>query len=133
MQEKIKQFKDLTQDIVKFPTEEKQKDYLLLLNDIEFELAELSSKVPVMKEVLKNKVNERINEILEKWEQTAYNKATTQAELEHQDEKVEYTVKDAFSSSLKTYINIGERTYYYVKNELNKDIKTEQKTSDLPF
>lgn len=131
MQEKIKEFRDLTQDIVKFPTQEKQRDYLLLLNDLEFEFWELQEKVPVMKELLKNKINDRVSELVEEW--LAHNKSTTQAELELQDEKVEYTTKDAFASHLKTLVNIGERTYYHTKRELEQDIKTEQQSSDLPF
>lgn len=128
--DKITKFKEATETIIKFPTQQKHDEYLLLLNDIEFELSELESKTPIQKELTKNKISMRVDEIIQEWIQTAFNKAINQADLEYQDEVVRYKTKEALMSQLKTLVNIGERNYYHVKNQLAWAVRTEAKTKN---
>lgn len=109
-------------------TEQDHDEYIILLNDIQFELGELEAKVPVNKQLRDQKLQDRINEILELGEENGgekhLSKAESRARAEMKDELLKIKEDEWYMNKLKTLVAIGDRTYYHVKRTLERDQKT---------
>lgn len=116
-------------------------EYLIVLNDIQFDVAELEWSVPVNKQIRDQKLQDRVNDLLRAWEENGGEKHISKAESRAKAEmkkELEDIKKDEWQlSKLKTLVAIGERTYYHCRRNLERDDRTklmvDKQSWDLPF
>lgn len=130
-------FAQKTKEIKKFPTKEKLSDYLSLLDEIEFELAEMQAKVPVIKAVSELKIDDMVLELMDnKEEKVSKTKAESIAKTQLKDDILQAKEKEWEMAKLKTLVKIWDRTYYHCRKQLERAVETENKTKkfdELPF
>lgn len=135
----IDKFVAMTNTLPRLCTEQDHDEYLIVLNDIQFELGELEWKLPVNKQLRDQKLQDRVNELLGLWEENGgekhLSKAESRARAEMKDDLLKIKEEEWYMNKLKTLVAIGDRTYYHCKRNLERDQKIKSMTDkmDLPF